>query len=166
MLTHKRLREVLHYDPSTGHFTWLVTNSNRAVAGSRAGTLKTAARNLVYRQIRIDRRGYRANRLAWFYVHGEWPSALVDHINTDGLDDRIENLREATHGQNQHNSRKPGNNTSGFKGVWLDKRRDRWVAEVWFKDQKHFVGQFATPEQAAAARDAVARKLHGKFMRA
>ena len=89
----------------------------------------------------------------------------VDHINQNGLDNRRKNLRIATHSQNLANRKRHKNNTSGYMGVWKDNRRRRkpWRAEVRFHNKKYTCGAHATPEEAAHAYDAMARKLHGEF---
>src|SRR5882672_2364605 len=111
-ITAAYLRTILHYDPKTGIFRWRVRMSPARGAGEIAG-----AKSGNYIRIGIKRRWYQAHRLAWLYVHGKWPLYWLDHANGDKLDNRLENLREATHSQNQMNSRRAKHNTSGFKGV-------------------------------------------------
>src|SRR5690606_17410776 len=112
MLTVERLRQVLDYDKDSGVFRWKVATAHRTIVGEEAGTINQNG----YRIIRVDACRYRAHRLAWFHVHGEWPSDFVDHQNGNKLDNRISNLREADKRQNAQNSRRPRSNTSGFKG--------------------------------------------------
>ena len=102
-LTLDRLCEVLSYDPETGDFTWLVTRGHNAPAGTKASQ---SVNSQGYRQVHVDRVGYKAHRLAWFYVYGVWPQLGLDHINGIKHDNRIANLREATRQQNRLNSRK------------------------------------------------------------
>lgn len=91
---------------------------------------------------------------------------LGDHINAhDTLDNRRSNLRIATPAQNAHNSRKHSHNTSGYKGVSLDKRKGRWYAHIKAGDVRRRLGYFDTPEAAHAAYCAAARELHGEFAR-
>lgn len=92
-----------------------------------------------------------------------WP--LVDHVNGDGLDNRRSNLRPATDAQNGRNRGANRNNTSGYKGVSLDKRRGTWAAALWVAGRKHHLGTHATPEAAAHAYDHAAVELHGEFAR-
>lgn len=87
--------------------------------------------------------------------------SFTDHINGDGLDNRRINLREATPGDNQHNRRKGKNNTSGFKGVFRNKKR--WEARIWWKGRLRYLGLFATPIEAAQAYDAAAIATFGEF---
>jgi hypothetical protein len=91
-LSLERLREVLDYDPETGWLIWRVRLSPRGGPGERAGCVKGG-----YRRIAIDGRSYTASHLAWFHFHGEPPEDLVDHENLDKDDNRIKNLRDATH---------------------------------------------------------------------
>jgi hypothetical protein len=102
MLTAERLRELLHYDPDTGVFTWLRVKGRRV----RVGALSGKANGGGYFQIGVDGRIYYAHRLAWLYVHGEWPVASIDHVNCDRCDNRLANLRPATKAQNAANARK------------------------------------------------------------
>lgn len=160
MLTHERLKEVLEYDPETGHFVARVTRSN-LLKGARAGK-----RSGKYSRIRIDGRLYYTHKLAWFYMHGKWPDAQIDHINLVPSDNRISNLREATHAQNNFNHSRQRNNKSGKKGVQFAKHSGRWRARIYKDSRPIHLGCFATAEEAHAAYVAAARIHHGEFARA
>lgn len=162
MLTQDRLRELLVYDPLSGEFTWLVNRLGSGGAGSRAGAFDGQG----YRQIGIDGRIYREHRLVWLYVHGHWPVADLDHINRNRSDSRLANLRPATRSQNSANSGPPRNNSSGFKGVSLEKRSGRWHAYITVARRRQNLGRFDTAEAANAAYVAAAVRIHGEFARA
>ena len=89
----------------------------------------------------------------------------VDHIDGDGLNNRRANLRVATTSQNQFNSRKPSNNKSGFKGVFLDRRTGKWRAAIKKNRVCRELGYFDTPEQAYWAYCEASADLHGEFGR-
>lgn len=93
-------------------------------------------------------------------------SGLVDHINTDSLDNRKANLRLATHSQNSCNSRRDKSNTySRFRGVSFSKRKGKWFAAIRVNGKKTWLGYFANEEDAAKAYDEAAQKYHGEFAR-
>jgi hypothetical protein len=156
-MTQDTLKELLHYDPETGVFRWLVRLSNRSPVGSVAG----AVNGKRYRIIGIKGKVFYAHRLAWAITHGHWPECHIDHINGDTLDNRIQNLRLATRHQNGRNRGVPASNTSGFKGVSFDRKSGKWRVQV---SGKH-IGLFATIEAAAVLARVTREKLHGEFAR-
>ena len=87
---------------------------------------------------------------------------IPDHKNRDTLDNRKENLRIATHAQNAQNSTKKRSNC-GYRGVFYDKKWNKWKVYISFKNKKVWVGQFDSAEEAARAFDRMAIKLHGDF---
>ncbi len=90
---------------------------------------------------------------------------LVDHINGDPLDNRKSNLRLATKSQNMRNRKKAHNNKSGYKGVWFDYKRDKWVAYIKINGSSKTLGRFINKEEAAARYDEESRKLFGEYAR-
>jgi hypothetical protein len=161
-LTHDRLLEVLSYDPETGKFHWLKRISIRIKkVGSEAGSVTPSG----YLEIGIDGENYQIHRLAWFYMTGEWPKLQVDHKDTNRQNNKWDNLREATHGQNVQNSGPRKNNKSGLKGVSFDKSVGRWQARIMSERKLYLLGHFDTPEEAHAAYSEKARALHGAFAR-
>ena len=156
-LTAERLREVLSYIPESGIFYWLKTEK-RVKAGDVAGSYTQG-----YLNIQVDGVLYRAHRLAWLYVNGDWPEKGIDHINGVSTDNRIANLRDANQSQNTANSRRSINCKSGFKGVTA--YRSRWVASIGKAGRKKHIGVFDTPEEAHAAYLSAATKIHGEFAR-
>ena len=102
-----------------------------------------------------------AHRVAFFLYHGHypvWPNS-VDHINHDGCDNRIENLREVTAKEQAMNTRLSKLNTSGVKGVSFLKDRNKWRASANIDGKKTNLGTFATMNEAVAARLKVEKRV-------
>jgi hypothetical protein len=156
-LSAERLREVVKYAPETGLFHWRISQGG-AGAGVQAGT----SREDGYRIIRIDGMRYFAHRLAWLYVHGEHPTAEIDHKNGNPSDNRIANLRPCSRAENARNV-PMRRNRSGFKGVF--RCRGKWKAQITVNGKKLHIGVFSTPQKAAEAYDEAARLHHGEFAR-
>lgn len=92
---------------------------------------------------------------------------FVDHINGDKLDNRRSNLRFATTAQNNRNSKTPAHNSSGYKGVYEDKRnlKNKWQAYITVDNKKIHLGYFYTKEDAAKKYNDVAKELFGEYAR-
>ena len=152
-LTAEEVRAVLQYDPETGHFT---------KNGTRVGFVTEPG----YVALTFGRgRKYLAHRLAWLFIHGEWPALQVDHVNGDRADNRLSNLRLATRHENEQNRGRTSANTSGFKGVFWDKSRGKWLAAIGTGGRLKNLGRFATPQEAYSVYCAAAARLHGSFAR-
>lgn len=171
MIDANEVRQLLDYDPATGVFIWLRRASaerydrawNSRCAGKVAG--RTKPNRSGYLEIVIDGTLYASNHLAWAWMTGEWPKANIDHKNMDKVDNRWDNLREATVAQNGWNAKAQKHNKSGFKGVILCRPTGRYYAQICANGQRHHLGHFATPEEARAAYVAAAAKYHGEFAR-
>lgn len=92
----------------------------------------------------------------------EDPKVEIDHINGDTLDNRRENLRVVVRTHNQRNRGKNANNTSGYKGVGFDKRRNTWHARVQVLWQSRSANGFDSAEEAAAAYDTLSLAFFGE----
>ena len=146
-LSHKRLVEVLLYEPETGYFFWKVSGNKRK-AGTQAGRVMKKG----YRQLTVDYIQYLEHRLAWFYVYKEWPKLYIDHINEVKSDNRISNLRDVNQTTNLLNQANPQkNNNSGFRGVSFIKRNGKYRAQLMICGKQHCLGQFDSPETAYQA---------------
>jgi hypothetical protein len=156
---HAKLKEALHYDPSSGIFTWRITLSPRAMAGSETG--KKLSKGYLF--VGVFGKIFRAHRLAWFYMTGDWPSHHIDHINGIRSDNRWSNLRLATRSQNACNTGLRANNRSGFKGVSWSNRSRRWAAHIRIHGKSKHIGLFETAEEAHLAYCKAADTLFGEF---
>lgn len=158
--TQERLKELLHFEPGTGHFTWLVSrNSNNAIVGSLAGSVNGRG----YIQIRIDGVRRYAHRLAFVYMMGELPPKDVDHLNRNRADNRWANLRPASRRENEGNKGLRGDNTSRHRGVTWDKQAGKWRARGTRDGRRIHLGRFENIEEAAAIARAWREKNFGIF---
>lgn len=157
-LALNRLREVLDYDAATGVLTRKKTDRiHWRFVGLPAGHVTPSG----YISVSIDGVEYRAHRLAWLLAYGEWPSDQIDHINGNRQDNRLANLREATHALNAQNRQSlRSTNKSGLPGVSLFKRTGRWAATISVAGRTRSLGTFTTREEAHEAYVAAKRELH------
>lgn len=156
------LNRILRYDPDTGFLFWRHREDhskqwNKCFAGKRAGRVTGG-----YRRIGIDGKQYQAHRLIWVMVYGETPPEQIDHRNLCKDDNWLDNLRPASHGQNQANAPKRKKDDLP-KGV--HKLRSRYMAQISHLGKRRHIGVFDTVEAAAAAYADAARSHHGEFAR-
>jgi len=154
MLTQERLKELLHYDPDTGIFTWIKATGPRCKIGNVAGSIQTFG----YRQIKLNTINYCAHKLAWFYFYGELHNGEFDHINRIKDDNRIVNLRKATRSNNTQNVPIRKDNKSGYKGVSWNGYKKRWIAQIFINGKQKQIKASKNIEDAIKARDEFVKK--------
>ena len=88
---------------------------------------------------------------------------VVDHINGDTLNNQRDNLRICTQRENSYNTKRPSDNTSGFKGVSWSKSRGKWEARIKANGKHKFLGYFDNKKEAAKTYDCSAKELFGEF---
>ena len=147
-LTQKKLKELLHYDPETGVFTWLMSRPGIKPDRVAGGINKIAG----YRLISVDRKLYRASRLAWLYMEGYFPENDVDHEDRIRNNDKWDNLRHVSHQCNSRNCNISKNNNSGIMGVSWIKERKKWYANIMISGKTIGLGRFKSKLNAAKAR--------------
>jgi hypothetical protein len=144
--TPEELRKRLRYDPETGKLYWL-----RGVC--EIVEAFTARDNGRYLNGRINQKTFRAHRVIWALVYGEWPKGEIDHINGQRDDNRLVNLRCVTRAENGKNRARRFDNTSGRTGVRLQKKTGRWEARIKVDGRCIHLGTFQRIEDAVRARE-------------
>jgi hypothetical protein len=145
MITQRRLKDLLQYDPETGVFI-----RRRSCGGFLEGTVAGSTSSYYgYIHISIDKKVYKAHRLAFLYMEGRFPEGEVDHKNGIRSDNSWNNLRECSRTENSKNCSLRSDNTSGCPGVGFHKKRGQWRARV---GTKH-LGWYPTKELAIEARN-------------
>lgn len=95
---------------------------------------------------------------------GEWPKESIDHIDLSGINNRFENLREATSQQNSRNI--AARSKCGLKGVTWFAKQKKWRAAICVSDRRIWLGDFEKMEDAHKAYCEAASAIHGEFFRA
>ena len=117
-----------------------------------------------YLQVGIKRRYFKVHRLIFLMHHGYLPD-VIDHIDGNKQNNRIENLREATRSQNGYNTKISKHNQSGVKGVSWRKQNQKWRARIYVEKQMISVGDFDNLDDAKVAVEAARLKYHKQFAR-
>ena len=165
MLTPENLIKILRIDYNDYSLYWMDRDDICHAANSRLRHKKafTSENKNGYRHGRINQRTYLAHRVIWAIHYGEWPNGEIDHINGCKTDNRIENLRIASPSENRCNRGKQGNNTSGYKWVYFNKRLSHWYAEIRKDGKKVYLGSCKNPEDAHRLYTNSMEKYHGDF---
>lgn len=156
-------RSAYRYDPVTG----VVSRTDN---GAACDTL-TSSRRYYFVQPKRAALGIRGlvyvHKLAWFLHTGQWPPQQVDHVNTNGLDNRIDNLRLASPTENIRNRRKPSRKdlTSRYKGVSWQPDKRKWRARIVIDKQSHHLGYFESEKEAWTAYCEAATLFFKEFAR-
>ena len=149
MITQKKLKEALHYNPDTGVFTWVKAPKNKSqLLGCEAGSVNDKG----YRIITVHKDRYRAHHLAWLYTYGYLPKYQVDHKDHNTSNNAISNLRLATQAINMRNRSKDTRNKSGHTGVVWDKTKGKWLSQIGYRGKHHMLGRFDNIEDAIKVR--------------
>lgn len=158
MLTRRRLKEVLRYNPLTGVFIRRV-HQIHSLVGQPAGCFN----NEGYLVICIDRIRYKGHQLAWFYMTGRWPRKQIDHKNRRQGDNRFRNLRPASNAQNVINGKRRKDNKSGHKGVAWHNVKKKWIVQIQIDGKQKCIGTVSSLSKAVAIRRYAVKRYYGEF---
>lgn len=155
-VTQDRLKSLYSYDEKTGVFV-------SRLYGKPVGFVHRG-----YLAVKLWHKGkerkFRLHQLVWLYVHGRWPDPMLDHINGDKTDNRLENLREVTNKQNSENrglyQTRSGLPRSGCKGVHWVQLSGKWRASIGHNGKTIYLGLFDDPAKASEAYKKAAQSLH------
>jgi hypothetical protein len=144
MITQEFIKELFEY--KDGELYWKIKTTNRVKIGNKVGTLKDG-----YLQTRVLGKICKVHRLI-FLIHYGYIPKFLDHINNDRNDNRIENLREATHAENGKNLSLRKYNVIGINNVSFDLSRNKWIARIVVNKKTKYLGRFKNLEDAIEAR--------------
>lgn len=154
------LRQLLRYEPDTGKLFWkergpewfVSIKSHRAWNARFSGKEALTAKSKRYKNGFILWKKHLAHRVAFAIFYGRWPYGQVDHIDGNGENNRIQNLRDVDSLENNRNMRRAKNNKSGITGVHWCATYGSWVAQIQIKGRGINLGSFKSLEEAAQAR--------------
>jgi hypothetical protein len=158
MITQDYLKQIFEY--KDGNLYWKTDFSLKIKEGKKAGSVNKQGRM----QIGINKKVYIFSRVVFLYHYGFLPK-LIDHIDGNKLNNKIENLREATISQNNYNSKIPLHNTSKIKNVSFNTRDKIWNVSLKVNKKRIFIGGFKDLELANLVATMAREKYHGEFAR-
>ena len=115
-----------------------------------------------YARVIIDGKDYKLHRIVFLYHHGYLPD-IIDHINGDRYDNRIENLREANTYQNRQNSRIYSTSKSGVKNVYWAENCQKWRVVISINGKKKDFGMYTDIEEAKQVATSMRDKYFKEF---
>lgn len=152
----ERFLQVFNYNEETGVLTWRVRTSNRIKLGSIAGCPSGNG----YLKVRVDGVLYYAHRVIYTMQPGGVPDGKeIDHINGNGCDNRLTNLRLVDATGNRRNQKIRHNNRSGATGVCWHTAAGKWTATIGVNGKHRYLGLFEEFKHAVAARKAAEWEL-------
>lgn len=175
MITQKELKELFEYRED-GNFYNRFTRSSNAIKDAIAGYIVNYPANdnnknpLKYRYISINRKIYRMHRLIWLYAYGSLPKDKdIDHINGNGLDNRLDNLRLVTRQENAKNRKITANIKYKVFGISFYKPLKKWRAAIKNNGILEHIGYFEMKDEAITARKTKEREYgffinHGRIL--
>lgn len=158
------IRDNLRYDPETGELWWTKPLQGRQInkpVGSNTGD------GYLQLYLSVTSRVYnlKSHRVCWFLYYGSWPNSMLDHIDGDGTNNKVDNLRLVSNQENQMNKRAKVGCSSKYKGVHWCKQRERWRSRIKISGKFTFLGSYTSEEEAARAYDKAARETFGEYAR-
>jgi hypothetical protein len=157
MIDLKLLHELFEY--RDGNLYRKIARTNSVRANEKVGTnCKDHLR------VTINKKPYKLHRIVFFMHHGYFPK-MVDHIDGNPFNNKIENLREATAQQNNRNQKLKPNNTSGCKNVTWNKTAKKWQVGLSINNKYMYIGTYKDLELADLVAHEARSKYFGSFLR-
>lgn len=166
MLTAKRAGDRLHYNQDAGVLVWKFRDRvefktdkhwkiwNTRYAGTEAGWVYSDSHGNKYLCVTVDGRKYRAHRVIWLMTTGAWPVNHIDHIDGDGMNNAISNLRDVTASQNHRNQKIDSRSKTGIPGVRFCSDTQKYETRIHNRGKSQRLGRFTDFFEACCARKA------------
>ena len=155
-----KLKQLFEYNKETGELIWKVSTNSNVKIGDIAGSIDHRDRG--YTDISIDGKRYKSHRLIWIWHFGNF-DGMLDHIDTNRRNNKIENLRIATASQNNYNTNISKSNKSGIKGVYWEKFSQKWRVKIEANGKVYYFGRYSDLAKATQVMIESRKVLHGEF---
>jgi hypothetical protein len=154
-LTQEYLQSIFEY--RDGNLYWKLNTSRKNLIGKTAGCNDKFG----YGIVRLKNKNHRLHRLIWLYHYGFLPK-IIDHIDNNPLNNKIENLREANNYQNGQNCKRK-NASSGYKNIHWHERWGKWQVCIRVNGKAKYFGAYKDIDYAKFIADAMRYKYHQSF---
>jgi hypothetical protein len=144
------LKERFEYDAEVGCLRWQAVR-RKSLIGIRPGTVIDPGRQFISLKVGDRHVWFYEHQAIWAMIYGYWPTE-IDHINGNGLDNRLKNLREVTHQENGKNTKRRKNNSSGVTGVYWCSETCKWVARIGVDSRTICLGSYDSFDDAVVVR--------------
>ena len=161
-IAYEEACRIFRYDRVSGKLFWKIKPYQNKQCDGEICCIHQSHRNSYY-IVRYKKKNYKVHRIIWLMEYGEFPQPprqFIDHIDGDGLNNRIENLKRVTVEENRRNSKKSSINTSGYTGV--SSFRNKWRTDISIDGKKIYLGLFDNSKEASIVVEK-ARKEYGKY---
>ena len=158
MVTQKLLQELFDYQD--GKLFWKKSRGN-VKAGQVAGHLNE---KIGYYRLTLFKKVYMVHRIIFMYHNGYMPE-IIDHADNNKLNNKIENLRQASRSANMLNSKLHKTNSSGVKNVHWNNADKRWIVMVRKNKERTYLGSYEDLELADLIATEARDLYHGQFAR-
>ena len=133
------------FEYKAGNLYWKISPHPRLPIGSKAGSFNGRSW-----YVEVKQKNYQLHRVVWEMINGRIPEGFtIDHIDRNPSNNNLNNLRLATHQQNCSNRGVRRDSKSRIKGVYWEKRKNRWISSIQGKGKKKYLGMFICPLQAS-----------------
>lgn len=154
----KTLNETFVLDKNSGNLYWNKKVARKIIVGSEAGSSRPDG----YKYVQLNKYVLAVHHVVYAMTHGYWPIE-IDHADGNPSNNKPENLRESTRSENNYNRVTPSHNTSGYKGVFKQKKGKSWSVRLTVNKVLHRISGFETKELAKEFLDLMRLELHGQY---
>lgn len=159
-LTQEIIKELLHYDPDTGIFTWkerdikwFTSDWNYKIWNNKwPNKICSSTMSDGYLRVCVLGKTYKQHRLAYLYMTGKWPNNMIDHEDGIKSNNKWSNLRLVNNSGNQKNAKLSTRNKTGYVGVSFCKNTNKYKSFIMDNKSKIHLGYFDKLEDAVNTR--------------